>query len=150
MSTIPGNPQTRAVIVALISALSTISVSYISILPLLKQQWKESELKSQSYLIEGKVRDGRIEGKVHGEASKQVGAQLFLMKADSSTQTDAAGKFVFEEVPKGHYWLQVEVEGELSNRYLIGSAINRDDELTSFEYPVTGPAINEQRKGEHP
>jgi hypothetical protein len=149
MSTNLGNPQTRTVIVtALISAISTIAVSFIGVVPVILTRYQRiPETKSQA--------SWRIEGKVHnGGASNQVRAELFLMKADSSRPTDAAGKFVFDEVPAGqHYWLQVEVDGKSSNRYLIGPSTDPDDLLTSLtggpsiDYLAIGPVINEQKEG---
>jgi hypothetical protein len=136
-TTTADNPQTKVVVAtALISAVSTIAVSFIGIVPMIRRD-QVSTIKTPQQS------NWRIEGKVHDhQPSGHVGAQLFLMKADSTTHTDAAGKFVFDEVPEGYYWLQVEVEGETSNRYLVGPSTTRDDGLRSFDYLVM------QRKGE--
>lgn len=154
MSTNSASPQTKTVVVtALISAVSTIAVSLIAVLPALKaEKSTPSVLQEQKKVGEPRW---RIEGKVlNGGASDQVGAaQLFLLRTDSLTQTDDGGKFAFDRVPEGTYLIQVEVgdaQGKRrSNRFLIGPSTDADDELKSddggpsIEILGIGPATHE-------
>jgi len=136
MSTFEPKQQAKTVIVtALISAVSTISVAVVPGLLRVDKVDKAVEAQEGSPgNLERKAPSDprwRISGSVFDNATdKPISAQLFLMKADSVRQTDDGGKFVFDQVPNGIYWIQVEVgdsQGKHSNRYQI-STKDSDDE----------------------
>ncbi|HVF59704.1 MAG TPA: hypothetical protein VNJ70_07845 [Thermoanaerobaculia bacterium] len=151
MSDTAANPPTKVVVyTALISAVSTIAVSFMGVIPMLRSDEPSApNAPLQSSMLTSPKATAteppiwRIEGKVHNDTvSEHVGAELFLVRADSlKAHTDAAGRFVFDEVPEGYYWLQVTVAGESSNRYFIAPSTTRGDEQR-VEYFVM------QKKGE--
>lgn len=152
MSVLEPKQQTKTVLVtALISAVSTIAVSFIAILPVILKADGPRPVNSSAKVKTLTDLGWRISGRVLDDATdKPVSAQLFLLKADSVRQTDDGGKFVFDHVPKGTYLIQVEVgdsQGKRSNRYLIEPSKDPEDKRSHAGGPwlnvLMGPTTQE-------
>lgn len=123
---LPAKPQT--IVLAIISAITTITVAAI---PFVKDLRPEDQ--SPTLSVTGRV--ARV-----GDLTEPFEGELYLLRAtgnDLVAESDTEGKFVFSNVPPGHYFILVRDPNASLGRGLINATIP----VVSEEVALKGVAI---------
>src|SRR5215470_7038513 len=138
--------STKTILVTtLISAIATIMVSFIGIVPQLRHD-DQREIETLNAKIDQLTK--QVEGAsapasgdrwtitgvvLKGESSPVSNAEVYLLPATGSenlTTTDDKGGFVFENMPLRAYWIVTrDTASGSSNRVLMGADNNKDGEI---------------------
>ena len=127
-----GNSQTSrtVIITTIITAITTIVVSFLAIVPQLRRSDKEiiQKLENKVDAIEkhAQTPSGSFElrGQVLGKAGEPLGkAEIYLIPATGSEHmatSDDTGNFIFAHLNSGAHWIVVRDRTSMSTRGLIG------------------------------
>ena len=116
------------IITALITATATILVSFIGILPQLRQQDLE-RIKNLESQVDDTLERMSISGKAYfqeGSSQPLSNVEVYLVIASGNelvTTTDDKGEFMFDEIPKRNWWIIVRnlnSNVKPSGRFLLG------------------------------
>lgn len=161
----PAAPNSRVMIItALITALTTIGVSFVGVVPQLRGgdvgtiKSLQSTISSLEKELEAVKRSGKtdapappdkkktIEGRVSDKDHKQglSGVNLALLPTSSPplmAETDANGNFVFSDIPSGTYSIIVLERDKKAVRTLLkqdGVEVTAEDKSIQYRYVDKG------------
>ncbi len=127
-----GDSQTprTVIITSIITAITTIVVSFIAIIPEYRRSDKETieklNKKVDAFEKSTQIPSGSLElkGQVLGKNGKPLDkAEIYLIPATGSENmaiTDDAGNFIFDHLDSGSHWIVVRDQTSMSTRGLIG------------------------------
>ena len=142
-----GNSQTpkTIIITSMITAITTIAVSFIAIVPQLRKSDSQyiQKLKEQVVDLGEHAQASRgsyeLKGQLLGRNSVPLGkAEVYLIPATGSEHmmtSDDGGNFVFDRIDSGPHWIVVRDPTSMSTRGLIG------DEKLAGRVPLVGVTI---------
>lgn len=126
-----GRAKSVAITTAIIGAVTTVAVSFISVMPQLPGNRAEADVQpaTEQWQIAGRLTQGEGFG-------LPLEAEVLLVPAGSPylTRTDAQGNFLFQGVARGGYFILVrDTESGLDTRLLVGA-----DGAESKSIPLPG------------
>ena len=145
-----GNSQApkTIIITSIITAITTIAVSFIAIVPQLRKSDTEYIKKLKKQVVDlgehARASSGSYElkGQLLGGNNAPLGkAEIYLIPATGSehlTTSDDTGNFVFDHIDSGPHWIVVRDPTSMSTRGLIG------DEKPVGKVPLVGVTIEYQ------
>lgn len=128
---IPGTDNAKiAIASALITAITTILVAFIGVVPQIRRDDRkeidnlQKTIGEMKTLIEG-LKTSReelqsISGMVrNGDNTPKNDAVLYAVKADAAASLDDSGKFVFQNMARSPYWIVMADQNKKVRRLLI-------------------------------